>query len=183
MHSLRNTLTRADAVDDGHVAAADAHCHELLAQMRISEWWNRADLHESLPADDETAVRLCQSVDYEIDLESLIRFIDVGAFDGVAFSDGERRWSARDVVRLAVFLECRRNWKPGSELHASKLTVAEQALQLFRETGQSHQMFHDLAQFDLRSLLLLLTESENRQQREILRVAVQIKLISFEIEA
>lgn len=170
-------------VDDGRVAAADAHCHELLAQMRISEWWARADMVESFPADDETAVRLCRAVDYEIDLESLIRFIDVAAFDGVSFSDGERRWSARDIVRLAVFLECRRSWKPGSELHESKLTACEKALHLFRETGQECELFADLDRYDLRSLLLMLTEAESRQQREILRTAVQCKLDSFHIES
>ena len=114
-------------------------------------------------------------------VEELVRFCDVEAFTGVAVSQGKRLWSARDIARLALFLECRRSWKPGSELHHTKKTAAQIAFESMSQTGEEFRLFNDLDAFDLRSLLLMLTESENRQQREILLVAVQIKLSSYDL--
>ena len=81
----------------------------------------------------------------------------------------------------SAFLECRRAWKPGSELHAAKKTIYELALETLRATGEAHEFFTDLERYDLRALLLLMTESDNRQQREALKVAIEIKLQGFEI--
>ena len=154
---------------------------ELICRQRISQWWLRAGLTTSYPAADGEALRLVQAVEYVIDPESFVRFWNVGAFDGVAISEGRRNWSATDIVRLATFLESRRDWQPGSELHRAKKTSYELALENYRRTGEAHELFHDLERFDLRSLLLMLAESDHRQQRESLKVAIEIKLESFSI--
>ena len=175
-----NTLTDAlQLTDSPRLTPSQVATVENLARQRISEWWNRIGVEESYPTDDATAVRLVQSVDYVIDLESLVRFCDVGAIEGVAISQGKRLWSARDIVRLACFLECRRAWKPGSELHQAKKTAAQLAFENLAQSAEEFRLFNDLDRFDLRALLLMLTEAENRQQREILFVAVQIKLSSY----
>jgi hypothetical protein len=175
-------LTDALQISDGPALnAVDSAQLECLARHRISEWWVRADIVPNYPTDDETAVKLVQSVDYSISLEALVRFCDVRAFTGVSINEGRRQWSARDIARLALFLECRRQWQPGSELHAAKRTACELALENLRATGQAHEMFHDLETFDLRALLLMLVESDSRMQRELLKCAIEIKLESFDI--
>lgn len=171
-----------DAVNaDPKVAEANEAALNTLAEIRIAEWWTRADLEEKYPTTDAIAVKLCQSVDYAITCEDLARFRDVGAFQAGSFKYGRWEMSARDVCQLAIFCECRRSWKPGSEIHESKKTACELALENLRLTGQSHEMFHDLEQFDLRSLLLMLVESDARMQRELLKCAIEIKLESFDI--
>ena len=154
---------------------------ELICRQRIAHWWERAGMTPSYPAADGEVVRLCQAVEYTIDSETFSRFWNVGAFDGVAISEGRRNWSAADIVRLACFLECRRAWQPGSELHRAKKTPYEIALENFRATGEAHEFFTDLETYDLRALLLMLVEADNRQMREALKVAIEIKLESFSI--
>ena len=154
---------------------------EHVCRQRISQWWERAGLTTSYPAADGEALRLVQAVEYVIDPESFVRFWNVGAFDGVAISEGRRNWSATDIVRLATFLESRRDWQPESELHRAKKTSYELALENYRRTGKAHELFHDLETYDLRALLLMLVEADNRQQREALFIAVQIKMESFSI--
>ncbi len=166
-------------VDPRTLTGQDAATMEHLARQRIAEWWNRADQQVSYPATDGEAVALCRAVDYTITGEELVRFFDVGAFDAVSVSHGSRNWSATDIVRLACFLECRRAWKAGSELHRAKKTTYEIALEHFRATGEAHEFFSDLESYDLRALLLLLVEADNRQQREALKVALEIKLESY----
>ena len=161
----------------GEAAATVEH----LSRQRISQWWLRAGLTTSYPAADGEALRLVQAVDYVIDSESFVRFWNVGAFDGVAISEGRRNWSATDIVRLATFLESRRDWQPGSELHRAKKTSYELALENYRRTGEAHELFHDLETYDLRALLLMLVEVDIRQMREALKVAIEIKLESFSI--
>ena len=170
-----------DQVDPRSLTGEAAHTVEHLSRQRIAEWWNRAGLSPSFPVSDGDVVRLLQAVEYSIDNESLARFLIAGQFGDVSISEGRRNWSGTDVVRLASFLEARRAWQPGSELHRAKLTSYELALQHHRATGEAHALFHDLEHFDLRSLLLLMTESDSRQMREALFVAVQIKLESFDI--
>lgn len=168
-------------LDPRTLTGQDAATLEHLSRQRISEWWERANLHANYPAADGDAVALCRAVDYVIDSESFVRFWNVGAFDGVAISEGRRNWSATDIIRLATFLECRRAWQPGSELHRAKKTPYEIALENFRATGEAHELFHDLETYDLRALLLMLVEADNRQMREALKVAIEIKLESFSI--
>ena len=168
-------------IDPRSLTGQAAATVEHLSRQRIAEWWERANLHANYPAADGDAVALCRAVDYVIDPESFVRFNDVGAFGGVSVSDGRRCWSATDIVRLATFLECRRAWQPGSELHRAKKTPYEIALENFRATGESHELFHDLETYDLRALLLMLVEADNRQMREALKVAIEIKLESFAI--
>ncbi|MFM9966033.1 MAG: hypothetical protein ACKV2Q_33040 [Planctomycetaceae bacterium] len=168
-------------VDPRSLTGQDAATLEHLSRQRIGEWWNRADRVESYPACDGDAVALCRAVDYMITGEELVRFIDVGAFDGVSVSHGCRVWSAMNIVCLATFLECRRAWQPGSEIHRAKKTCYELALENFRATGEAHELFNDLETYDLRALLLMLTEADNRQQREALKVAIEIKLESFDL--
>ena len=168
-------------VDPRNLVGQDAATLEHLSRRRISDWWNRAGLEPSYPAADGEAVALCRAVEYEITGEELIRFIDVGAFDGVSVSHGRRNWSATDIVRLATFLECRRQWQPSSEIHRAKKTAYEIALETLRATGEAHEFFTDLERYDLRALLLMLVEADNRQQREALFVAVQVKLESYMI--
>ena len=154
---------------------------EHVCRQRISQWWERAGLEPSYPVCDGDVIALCRAVEYTIDAESFVRFWTVGAFFGVAISDGRRNWSAMDVVRLATFLECRRAWQPGSELHRAKKTAYEIALENFRASGEAHELFNDLERYDLRALLLMLVEADNRQQREALKVSLEIKLESFDI--
>ena len=90
-------------------------------------------------------------------------------------------WSGSDITRLAVFLECRRDWMPGSELHHAKKTGFEIALEAFRATGEAFEFFTDLEKYDLRALLVMLTECEHRQLREAIKVDLEIKLESFDI--
>ena len=161
----------------GEAAATVEH----LSRQRIAHWWERAGMTPSYPAADGEVVRLCQAVEYTIDSETFSRFWNVGAFDGVAISEGRRNWSAADIVRLACFLECRRAWQPGSELHRAKKTPYEIALETFRATGEAHELFHDLEKYDLRALLLMLVEADHRQLREALKVSIEIKLESFDI--
>ena len=177
--NLRDAATQQ--IDPLTVSGPATVALEHVCRQRISQWWERAGLTESYPVCDGDAIALVQSVEYVIDAESFVRFWTVGAFFGVAISDGRRNWSAIDIVRLATFLECRRAWQPGSELHRAKKTAYEIALENFRATGEAHELFHDLERFDLRSLLLMLAESDSRQQREALFVAVQIKLESFDL--
>ncbi|MCX7421339.1 MAG: hypothetical protein NT013_17595 [Planctomycetia bacterium] len=166
-------------VDPRSLTGQDSATLEHLSRRRISAWWTRAGLTESYPAADGEIIRLCQAVEYAITGEEMVRFIGIGAFDGVSVSHGRRNWSATDIVRLATFLECRRQWQPGSEIHRAKKTAYETALETLRATGESHEFFTDLEHFDLRALMLMLVEADNRQQREALYVAVQIKLESF----
>lgn len=168
-------------VDPRTLTGPAAVAVEALARERLAEWWNRADRDCQYPATDDDAVALCRAVEYAIDREALVRFIDVGAFDGVSVTDRQRKWSATDITRLACFLECRRAWRHGSELHRAKKTAYELALENFRVTGEAHELFNDLERFDLRALLLMLLESDSRQQREALFVAIQIKLESFDL--
>ena len=152
---------------------------EHECRSRISMWWGRAGLTESYPAADGEVVRLLQGVEYVIANESLARFLIDGQFGGIAIIEGRRNWSATDVVRLASFLESRRDWLPGSTLHAAKRTSYETALENHRAVGLQHPLFHDLDRFDLKSLLLLMTEADSRQMREALYVGIQLKLESY----
>ena len=154
---------------------------EHVCRQRIAGWWERAEIEPSFPVCDGDAIALCQAVEYAITGEEFVRFWNNGAFFGVAICDGRRNWSAIDVVRFATFLECRRAWQPGSELHRAKKTAYEIALENFRATGEAHELFHDLETYDLRALLLMLVEADNRQMREALKVAIEIKLESFAI--
>ena len=174
------TLINALQLTDGQpLTAAQLAAIERLAEQRIAGWWDRIDQNPCYPASDAEAVALVNAVDYLITVEELVRFCDVGAFTGVAINNGQRQWSPRNIARLGLFLESRRSWRAGSELHEAKKTAAELALENVRLTGESHALFNDLEQFDLRALLLMLAESDNRMQREILYVAVQIKLDSY----
>ena len=176
-----NLADAATPVDPTSLTGPAALELELMCRQRIAHWWERAGMTPSYPAADGEVVRLCQAVEYTIDSESFVRFWNVGAFDGVAISEGRRNWSATDIVRLATFLESRRDWQPESELHRAKKTSYELALENYRRTGKAHELFHDLETFDLRALLLLMTEADSRQMREALFVAVQIKLESFDL--
>ena len=177
--NLRDAATQQ--IDPLTVSGPATVALEHVCRQRISQWWERAGLTESYPVCDGDAIALVQSVEYVIDAESFVRFWTVGAFFGVAISDGRRNWSAIDIVRLATFLECRRAWQPGSELHRAKKTPYEIALENFRATGEAHELFNDLERYDLRALLLMMTEADNRQQREALKVAIEIKMESFDI--
>ena len=176
-------LRDADAqqIDPRTLSGHDALELELVCRQRISLWWIRADLEPSFPIRDGDVAALLQAVEYAIDDESLARFLIAGQFGDVAISESRRWWSGTDVVRLATFLEARRAWQPGSELHRAKKTHYELALEHCRETGEAHELFNDLERFDLRSLLLLMTEADARQMREALFVAIQIKMEGFEI--
>jgi|GEM_PF-3505945 len=174
-----NFLNQLADVDPRSLSGQDAIALEKLSRQRIAAWWERAERMASYPATDDDAVALCRSVEYSIDRESLVRFIDVGAFDCVSIADGQRQWFAADIARLATFLECRRDWMSGSDLHAAKRTIYEIALENFRATGEAHELFNDLERYDLRALLLMLVESDSRQQREALKVAIELKLETY----
>jgi hypothetical protein len=173
-------INLADA-DPNLSPGRDAVALEQLSRQRLVEWWERLDREPHYPCDDDTAIALCQAVEYSIDREALIRFIDVGAFGGVPVRNGERFWNGSDITRLAVFLECRRDWMPGSELHHAKKTGFEIALEAFRATGEAFEFFTDLETYDLRALVVMLTECDHRQLREAIKVALEIKLESFDI--
>ncbi len=182
MHS-HNLTDRLDMSDCAPLSPADLQKVEQASRQRIAAWWDRAGIEPHLPAADETAVALVRSVEYDIDVERLARFCDVGAFDAVHADRDGRKWFARDIARLGLFLESRRQWLRHSPLHDVKKTPLEIAFENTKEAGSTHDLFPDLAVFDLRSLLLMLTETDNRQVREVLRVAMQTKLASFEIDA
>ena len=169
--------------DDAPLSVNDENELERFARNRIRPWWDRAGLSEHYPTDDATAAALARAVEFDIDTERLVRFCDVTAFDGVPINEGVRSWRAMDIARLGVFLESRREWCFDSELHETKKTKWEIAFEVLSQTGRAHQLFPDLERFDLKSLLLLLTEANARQQREILRIAIRTKLASFHIDA
>ncbi len=179
----QNLTDRLDVRDSDPLSPADMQKVEQASRDRIAAWWDRAGIEPHLPANDETAVALVRSVDYDLDVERLARFCDVGAFDAVHADRNGRQWFARDIARLGLFLESRRQWQPHSVLHDCKKTPLEIAFENAREAGSTHDLFPDLDVFDLRSLLLMMAEADNRQMREILRVAIQTKLASFEIDA
>ncbi len=155
---------------------------EAASRAKLAGWWQRLGREPEYPTDDETAVELCRAIEYAITREELAQFCDVQAFDVVPETrNGSREWNATSIVALACFLECRRAWMPHSELHDSKKTPYERELERFRATGESHELFNDLERYDLRALLLMLVEADARQQREALKVAIEIKLESFDI--
>lgn len=169
--------------DDSPLSVADENQLERHARDRIRAWWERAGLEPSYPANDSTAAALARAVEFDIDAERLVRFCDVAAFGGVAFTAGRRVWRAMDIARLGLFLESRRDWQSHSSLHDAKKHPLEIVFDNSRESGDEHAVFFDLERFDLKSLLLLLVEAGNRQQREILRIAIRTKLASFHIDA
>jgi hypothetical protein len=169
------------ALNPRQIVGQDSAELETVSRQKLAAWWNRANRPAFYPASDDDAVALVRSVEYSITREELVRFIDVGAFQSPRMREGRREWSATEIVCLATFLECRRGWMPNSELHDSKKTPYERELERYRASGEAHELFNDLEKYDLRALLLMLVEAENRQQREALSVALQIKLQGFEI--
>lgn len=147
---------------------------EQHSQERIAEWWRRADELPHYPCSTDVAVRLVHSVEYDIDVEKVLRYIQDGLFDGPPMRNGRRCWTATDIVRLASLLEYRREWRPLSPLHDAKKSQFQRILEQAQASGVAVR--DDLHMFDIRGLLAMMAECETPAMRAGLSEVILAKL-------
>lgn len=179
------TADKRRDTDEHHVATlTDAEAREMECQIRLAEAWKRADIHPVYPASTERVAQLLAAFEYDVDAGGILGLIQDGAFPPPPMRNGRREWHAQDIANLIACCEFRRLWKFPSPLHDPKRNAHERAFEAFKRAGRDPcELFEDFAAYDLRALLLLLTEADHRGMREALRVAIVAKLEKAGISA
>lgn len=127
---------------------------EELNRQRCRGWWDALGEEPYYPVDSATVCRLLQTVDYLVDHDWLLAAVNERMVPPVPRINGKLAWDATAIVTLTCAAEARRRWKPMSQIHAHKLSLAEKLIQLCEAEGS--EAYNDLHRYDLEGLLGIL---------------------------
>lgn len=148
---------------------SEADCIARLAGMFVD-----ADVHQHWPmGSDEVAEVLRSGGKYDVTqdlLESWARSQSVGRVD---IRSGKFAWSPGNMLAAAGLANASRLWLLDSK-HVAKMTAPELAELQARAVGES--LFTDLADVDLRSLIGVISNTNDPESRSILCVGLIAKL-------
>lgn len=146
---------------------------ETQARGLMAAWLESADLCEDdLPLTTEQTVAVLAAAGYDIDGDQLVKL------QGLKQAPSLAQWDAKDVLALASSLECRRQWRHDGP-HAVKFTASMRALlQIIDEGDEAVQALRARQNADLRFVLLLLTECDQRELREKLLATAALILLA-----
>ena len=145
---------------------------ECRLALRDAGLFARADVAECWPLATLEVLALLDAGEYMIDAD---RLTDL-ARRGFLVPPPDGRWCAAGVCQLGGVLEALRLWKPFSETHAAKKTEPQRLLEEVRADGEVEKAVAMFPKRSLRFVLLLMTESDNRQMREQLLCHVKLQL-------
>lgn len=147
------------------IDVAEGEARELLAEaldratMADAEW----------PLTTEAAAKLlCDGLHFEVDEPALRK---LGALGQAPAVDA---WDARDILAATAALDARRQWQFGSPLHAGKFHQSAKDLAECLAAGPVgiETLNRSFKSLDLRMVLILLTECQQREPRERLLTTV-----------
>ncbi len=141
----------------------------------IGRWLDAVGLDaNALPCDTEDAAMiLSDGGQYDIDADELT---DLGQRGQVPRIE---QWHAADLLAAACALEGRRQWKASPSFHDPKKSETRRALEACLAAGPEglEILRSQMAKFDMRLVLCLLAEADNRQIREQLVTTVEALLV------
>lgn len=154
--------------------AADPAALERHAEQFYGEAAARTGLGElHWPLDTrQVETLLADGLDYRLDSGDLLSLMTRGIASPKR-ENGRLKWTPVDVADAQNHLEANRLWK-ATPRHFWKMSIAERDCLAAAERGES--AFHDLDQFTLRELLLILERTEQGAIRHLVRLAVETKL-------
>jgi hypothetical protein len=110
-------------------------------------------------------------------LEAWARSQQVGP---VAIRSGKFSWSPSNVLRAAALANASRRWIPLHSKHVFKMTAPELAEQQAAAVGET--IFTDIESVDFRSLVGVISNTNDPELRSVLCVALSTKLKKAGIE-
>jgi len=144
---------------------------DAWALERLRPWFQKADIPPMLPATTQTVVSLLRDGgEYEVTESSLLTLMDRAYIEQPMRTCGAFQWTGRNIALAGATLEKLRRWQPFSKLHHCKKSQCEIQQELARANGET--LFNDLHKFDFEIILRMLVETDDRQLRESLCVAV-----------
>lgn len=142
------------------------------------------------PAESEAVVRaMAAATDQEFreswtltEAANFLRSCDYACTPGILMrlvsreyvSDPRGDWRPQHVHCAAAALESRRRWQPTPSRHDAKKSAARLQIETARKEGID--VFNDLDATTLEDLLIQLTQTDQRQIREVLYEAVREKM-------
>ena len=156
------------------IPAASAVENDLCAE-RLAGMWIESDIHPAYPATSSTVCELLRDgggFDCNVELlESWARSKQVGT---VPMQSGRFKWLASNILLAAGLCNAARRWLPLHPLHVGKMTSIEVLEQQSRALGQT--IFDGLDETDCRTLLGVISNTEDLELRLTLAAALQTKL-------
>jgi hypothetical protein len=156
--------------DPDQIAAIDE-----INRGRLQGWWDLAGEEPHYPIGTADVVRLMQRVDYLVDNDTLVAWVNEKVIPPVPRQNGRLAWHATNIVAATSAAEARRKWKAFSTVHGHKLTMIEKINQIAAHRGEA--AFADLAEFDIEGLLGVLVQvSCDQGAVQIMAEALRTKL-------
>lgn len=148
---------------------SEAECAARLAGM-----FNDADVHQHWPLQtDEVTEVLRSGGKYDVSQELLESWARSQSVGRVEIRGGKFSWSPANVLAAAALANASRLWLLDSK-HIAKMTAVEMAELQARAIGES--VFNDLADVDLRSLIGVISNTSDPENRSILCTGLIAKL-------
>lgn len=149
--------------------------------QRLAPMWTRGDIIPFWPAATADVVELLRAgggfdVTAEL-LETWARSKQVGL---VKIHAGQFSWVPSNVLRASALCESSRRWIPMHSAHVHKMTAAELAELQAAAVGET--IFTDLDSVDLRSLVGVISNTNEPGLRSLLCVALTTKLKKAGVE-
>ena len=163
-------------IDETTFNLPESECAERLASM-----WVAGDIIPFWPAATADVVELLRAgggfdVNQEW-LETCARSQQVGL---VRIHGGKFSWAPSNVLRASALCNASRRWIPMHPAHVHKMTAPELAELQAAAVGQT--IFSDIDSVDVRSLIGVISNTNDPGLRSVLCVALQTKLKKAGIE-
>ena len=152
----------------------EEECREFLSR--------KFGIEADYPTSTANVIKLLTNAEYLVDVAAINDLMARERIIPPKMRAGRREWLAMDVVELLAQLEHDRRWMPLSPKHHHKLTRWELHRQL-AAAGQAPPVFTDIEKFSIEELLRLMIEAEQREVREMLWTAINIKLDGLRAKA
>ena len=148
----------------------ESQCAERLAPM-----WNAGDIIPFWPARTSDVCELLRNGGgFDVDsewLETIARSQQIGL---VKIQSGKFAWAPSNVLRASALCNASRRWIPMHSMHVHKMSAAELGEHQAAALGET--IFTDLDSVDLRSLIGVISNTNDPGLRSVLCVALSTKL-------
>jgi len=147
---------------------------EADCAARLAKLWNEADVHSFYPCDSSTVVAVLRDGGrYDVSTELLEAWARSKSVGTVAIRSGKFEWHPSTMLAAGALANASRLWLLDG-IHFSKMTGCELADLQARAVGQS--LFSDLDDVDIRSLIGVISNTAEREQRSALCCGLIAKL-------
>lgn len=150
------------------------HFDPVKAEQIVGDFCERIGWERKETFTPQECVDLLTRLDYDCTLRTLEEFKE----KKYVANTGDA-WDAVRLYALTAALESRRRWKRCPSVHDWKKSGVRLQLEQLANDGVSSPI-SDLDAFTIEDLLLWVTGSDNRQEREALYETLRLKLQGFE---